>query len=408
MTIEQTKIKNETSKEEMLVEGLRLKPQDKNRPEHIEQAKKEILARARRLIDAPNDDILLSTDGYLRWRGEVIADLTKGETQLKPNILVLADISLEKEILAKIKDRLNLWLSHHINTVFEQIIALDTPEHIEEKDALELTQRLYANFGILPRHKILNLVKGLDQDTRAKLRALGIKFGAFHIYLPLSIKPAQRELALILFALQNGDIRQYGVSSLPLIILSGRTSFEIDKETAPKLYEVAGFKIVGNRAVRIDILERLADLIRPLIAFNPDIGEDEIPEGAAKGNGFRVNVEMTSLLGCAGEDFSAILKSLGYRVERLKIEAEETKEVKEEKKDDKSEETSEEIKYDEVWYKASFSPAYKNASKKQKPFKNKQTNFKNKGKFVPKNKPKEKAIDPDSPFAALLALKNKT
>jgi ATP-dependent RNA helicase SUPV3L1/SUV3 len=38
--------------------------------------------------------------------------------------------------------------------------------------------------------------------------------------------------------------------------------------------------------------------------------------GAAEANGFRVTVEMTSLLGCAGEDFASILTSLGYRVRR--------------------------------------------------------------------------------------------
>ena len=40
------------------------------------------------------------------------------------------------------------------------------------------------------------------------------------------------------------------------------------------------------------------------------------PAGAAEGNGFRVTVEMTSLLGTAGEDFASILTSLGYRVRR--------------------------------------------------------------------------------------------
>jgi ATP-dependent RNA helicase SUPV3L1/SUV3 len=69
--------------------------------------------------------------------------------------------------------------------------------------------------------------------------------------------------------------------------------------------------------VRVDILERLADIIRPLVAYDANRPVDTPPpEGAAEGNGFRVTVEMTSLLGCAGEDFASILKSLGYRVRR--------------------------------------------------------------------------------------------
>src|SRR5690606_7649421 len=102
----------------------------------------------------------------------------------------------------------------------------------------------------------------------AKLRKLGVKFGAYHIYVPASLKPAPRELAIILYAVKHGGVRQPGVSELPQIVLSGRTSFLVDPEVSPKLYEVAGFKVAGRRAVRVDILERLADIIRPLIALD--------------------------------------------------------------------------------------------------------------------------------------------
>ncbi|MCP4383892.1 MAG: hypothetical protein GY798_21210, partial [Hyphomicrobiales bacterium] len=38
--------------------------------------------------------------------------------------------------------------------------------------------------------------------------------------------------------------------------------------------------------------------------------------GAVSGNGFTVTVAMTSLLGCSGDDFASVLRSLGYRMER--------------------------------------------------------------------------------------------
>src|SRR5690606_13148956 len=188
-------------------------------------------------------------------------------------------------------------------------------------DLLEGTARgiafqLFENLGLMPRAAIADEVKGLDQDVRAKMRKLGVKFGAFHIYVPQSLKPAPRELALILYALKHGGVRQPGVSELPQIVLSGRTSFLIDPEVNTKLYELAGFKVAGRRAVRVDILERLADIIRPLIALNPVTHQGQLPAGAAEGNGFRVTAEMTSLLGTAGEDFASILNSLGYRLRR--------------------------------------------------------------------------------------------
>ncbi len=213
------------------------------------------------------------------------------------------------------QDRLNLWLRHHINTVLEPVLALEAPADLEGA-ARGLAFRLYENLGLMPRGPVSDEVKGLDQDVRAKMRKLGIKFGAYHIYVPLALKPAPRELALILYALKNGGVRQPGVSELPHTVLSGRTSFQVNPEISTKLYELAGFKVAGRRAVRVDILERLADLIRPLIALDAKTHQGELPAGAAEANGFRVTVEMTSLLGTAGEDFASILTSLGYRVRR--------------------------------------------------------------------------------------------
>jgi ATP-dependent RNA helicase SUPV3L1/SUV3 len=275
----------------------------------------EIAKRAERVAGAPNEELVLSTDGYVRWRGQVIANLIEGEQLFTPRLIILADESLTGPDLERVQDRLNLWLRHLINTQLESVLSLEAPADLEGT-ARGVAYRLYENLGILPRGAVAEEVKGLDQDVRGKLRKLGVKFGAFHIYVPQSLKPAPRELALILYALKHGGVRQPGVAELPQIVLSGRTSFLIDPEVNVKLYELAGFKVAGRRAVRVDILERLADIIRPLIALNPVTHQGALPPGAAEGNGFRVTVEMTSLLGTAGEDFASILNALGYRVRR--------------------------------------------------------------------------------------------
>ncbi|HWJ88481.1 MAG TPA: helicase-related protein, partial [Pelagibacterium sp.] len=276
----------------------------------------EIARRADRLAGAPNEEFVLTTDGVVRWRGEVVAELAEGPTLFAPRIIILADESLTGPDLEKVEDRLSLWLRHTVNTQLEQVVSLLEPAELEGT-ARGIAFQLAENLGIVPRAAVADEVKSLDQDTRAKLRKLGVKFGAHHIYLPLSLKPAPRELALILWGLKNGGVRQPGISELPHIILSGRTSFPIDPSFDKRLYEVAGFKVAGERIVRVDILERLADIIRPLVAYDASRPVDTPPpDGAAEANGFRVTVEMTSLLGCAGEDFASVLKSLGYRLRR--------------------------------------------------------------------------------------------
>ena len=64
--------------------------------------------------------------------------------------------------------------------------------------------------GVLERQKVADDVKGLDQDARATLRKYGVRFGAYHIYLPALLKPAPRALAAQLWALKQGGAGHQG------------------------------------------------------------------------------------------------------------------------------------------------------------------------------------------------------
>src|SRR5271165_3538382 len=128
------------------------------------------------------------------------------------------------------------------------------------------------------------------------------------------LKPAARSLSSLLWALQQ-DVDLSALSGAQHLAASGRTSFPVDKALPRDAYRVLGFRQCGERAVRVDILERLADLIRPALAWREGALGTK-PAGAFDGRGFVVTQAMTSLTGSAGEDFASILRALGYRMER--------------------------------------------------------------------------------------------
>jgi ATP-dependent RNA helicase SUPV3L1/SUV3 len=88
----------------------------------------------------------------------------------------------------------------------------------------------------------------------------------------------------------------------------------------PGFYDVVGYRVCGSRAVRVDMLERLADLIRPRVYWKPEKEGDTRPEGSIEGGGFTVIPDMMSLVGCSGEEFADVLRTLGYRLERRRAE----------------------------------------------------------------------------------------
>src|SRR5262249_39740365 len=106
-----------------------------------------------------------------------------------------------------------------------------------------------------------------------------------------------------------------GLEAIEQLAASGRTSIAADQEIAKVLYRTAGYRVCGARAVRVDILERLADLIRPALGWRTG-GAGAEPPGAIQGLGFPVTGGMTSLAGCSGEDFASVLRSLGYRMDK--------------------------------------------------------------------------------------------
>jgi ATP-dependent RNA helicase SUPV3L1/SUV3 len=274
----------------------------------------EIETRANKLSQAPDGEIVLGSDGVIRWLGQTVARLQNGEDALSPGVNILADEHMPGPNLEMVETRLSLWLTTHIETLLRPLIELKNASDLTGI-ARGLAFQIAENLGNIPRRQVLKDVRGLDQDTRAIMRRYGVRFGAFHIFVPALLKPAASGLLATLWATKNDQENAAGVAEIPQLSASGRTSIATDERFEKALYQVCGFYLTGSRAVRIDILERLADMIRPLVGWRAD-GQSERPDGVVDGGGFSVTVDMTSLLGCAGEEFSSILTSLGYRVER--------------------------------------------------------------------------------------------
>ena len=274
----------------------------------------EIEARATKLSQASNDQIVLASDGALRWTGDLVGKLIAGDDALRPRVRVIAEEHLTGPAKELVQTRLDLWLKNHIEKLLAPLFSLTAADDITGM-ARGVAFQLVESLGVLERQKVAEEVKGLDQPARATLRKYGVRFGAYHIYLPVLLKPAPRALATQLWALKHEAPDAPGVGELLQLAGSGRTSIPIDKETPKPLYRTAGYRVCGERAVRVDILERLADLIRPALSWR-ETSPAQKPDSAFDGRGFLVTGAMTSLTGASGEDFASILRSLGYRLDR--------------------------------------------------------------------------------------------
>lgn len=274
----------------------------------------EIDARAEKLSNAGDDQFVLANDGTLRWTGDAVAKLVAADNALAPRIRIVADERLTGAPRDAVQARLDLWLKTHIEKLLAPLFEIQKAEDVTGI-ARGIAFQLVEALGVIERAKIAAEMKDLDQPSRATLRKYGVRFGAYHIFVPSLLKPAARGLASLLWALKQDDVDFGALTGAQHLAGSGRTSFAADKALTPDVYRVLGYKLCGERAVRVDILERLADLIRPALSWRPG-STLEKPAGAFDGRAFVVTQAMTSLTGSAGEDFASVLRALGYRMER--------------------------------------------------------------------------------------------
>ena len=280
---------------------------------------RELGMRTRRVVAAKADAFKLTRKGQLLWRNEEIAEVVAGEDPLKPTFNLLVDDTLAAGDREKLQARLEAWIVEMTNDKLKALIDLSKAEDVTGL-AKGIAFRLRENFGILKRDTVADEIKSLDQPARAQLRKYGVRFGAFNIFFPPLLKPAAADLALSLWCIKNAAANGLSKDALPEPPRAGLTSVAADPAISDVYYRAAGYHLCGPRAVRLDILERLADLIRPLLAWrqSKDAGAVQAtpPRGSTGDGGFTVLPEMMSILGCSPDELSAVLKSLGFLNDR--------------------------------------------------------------------------------------------
>jgi ATP-dependent RNA helicase SUPV3L1/SUV3 len=281
-----------------------------SRADYADELTKELGVRAARFARSVDESVVLSSDGLMRWLGDPVARVVAGDELMQPRAVLLADEAMAGEDRGAVEGRAALWLAAHVRKVLGPLFALAEGSDLPEA-ARSLGGKIVEALGVLERDRVRDDVRALDQTARGVLRKLGVRFGSLYIYVPILLKPGPRALCTLLWTLRRGT--EAGADRLLAFAAAGRTSFANEGLLSPDAYRVAGFRLCGERVVRVDIIERLSDLIRAAI---PDHMRAD-SRASSPTYGFPVSPQMTSLTGCSGEAFASILRSLGFEAVKV-------------------------------------------------------------------------------------------
>lgn len=267
----------------------------------VQALRPEFHLRADRFYNAPDTELDFTEQGGLMWGTTAVGKLVKGAEALRPSVEGFVDEEAGPDVAEKVKRRLQHFIDRKVAALFEPLAAMSRDEGLTGL-ARGFAFRLVEGLGVLPRDEVAEEVKALDQEARGALRKHGVRFGQFTVFLPLLLKPAPTRLRLVLWSLANG-LDEFPESPPP-----GLVTIPNIAEVPKQHYTLSGYHPAGARAIRIDMLERLADLLR----------------ARDSRAGFEASPDMLSITGMTLEQFADLMTGLGYKAEkgeRVKVKA---------------------------------------------------------------------------------------
>jgi ATP-dependent RNA helicase SUPV3L1/SUV3 len=249
----------------------------------------EVPRRLNRLERAEDSEIALAADGAILWADVVVARLTRGDSLLAPRVDPVASDLLDGVARERLRRRLAIWLEREIGRRLAPLVALRQAPLAGA--ARGLAYQLLEAGGLLPARQVAAQLQALTPEDRRALGRHGVRIGLETVWLPaLAARPAMSLLAILARLASDHRGAQAAVPAMrpPSLVPDGALP--------GLLYAVAGYRVLGELAVRADALERLARAARQLGRQGP----------------FAPTEALRTLVGCSAEALPGLLQALGY------------------------------------------------------------------------------------------------
>lgn len=337
---------------------------------------------AQRLADitsAEDDAFSFDEEGLVSYGGHPIAELAKGRDWLNPAVTLIGATDLTSEAKEPARARAETWVMAFIAKTLPSHTWLTSGKGQEglHGHAKGIAFRLMESGAAIDLREDDPSLR-VEADQREILKGLGVRTGRVAAHVPDAQKPAAQRLI--------AQLRSVFDSMPCLVAPDGAGSFALDGTWPDATLLANGYLRFGARAVRADLVERLAwevskcrkEAGKPVFAIDP---------------------QLASIISCPLEAFWAVLKGVGLVVA------------------EKDPETGAPTLWRYGRKRTGEPPRARGRSSgadgersearrppKKQNEKNMQGQRKTSGKSVSRRAPRPSKADPDSPFAALAAL----
>jgi ATP-dependent RNA helicase SUPV3L1/SUV3 len=245
-------------------------------------------ARLEQLVRAPEQVVQIDPEGAARWDGHAIGWVQRSPERLRPHIRVAHLDLLDAFDTQRVRAALGGLVAHGADRLMEPL-RLGDHEGLEHAGRAVLFE-LELGLGLVAARSVADRVRRLSPAERNVLKKRDVRLGVHTVFVASRLTPADLRCRALLWCVHNGV---FPMPQAP----GSNTSVRIEPGVPAAFYEAVGFRCLGPRAVRVDLLERVAARLR----------------AARRGEPARRD-ELLSWLGCPMEELHAIAGALGYRL----------------------------------------------------------------------------------------------
>ncbi|MEE8203367.1 MAG: disulfide oxidoreductase, partial [Alphaproteobacteria bacterium] len=223
------------------------------------------------------------------WRGRPVARLVAGTAALAPRLEPAASELLDGPASDKVRRRLDAWLAGYLRATVGPLLGADAGAL--SGPVRGLLFQLGEELGAVPRRAVARQLQALKPEDRKALAARDVRLGREAVFVRGLLKPRALGARALLWAVHAKQPR------VPPAPDGGRVSVVVDEALPVGFYAAIGYRVFGRRALRLDIVERVAAAARRLAREGP----------------FEPAAELAALAGCTAEELDEVLAGLGYR-----------------------------------------------------------------------------------------------
>ncbi|MCY1070824.1 helicase-related protein [Nannocystis sp. RBIL2] len=241
---------------------------------------------AEAIVAAPHGAFAVDARGRVSLAGRPAAQMTRGPDLLRPEVQVLADMSMGAGSIAQVRRRMVAWTRDLVAELLAPLRAL--PEGPPPSPAARgLLYQLEQGLGSVLRARAEPQVRHLTGDDRRLLGRLGLKIGELVVFSPELLTTWSVERRAALWAARSGSrVTPPGEAR----------SIALTDDADPAAFHAIGFPPFGPRAIRADIAERVFNRVVAATRAGPAA----LPE------------ELAAWIGCAADEVPAIVAAMGF------------------------------------------------------------------------------------------------